>query len=299
MISLTRKDLLLTLMVTILWAIHAPIMKLGVQTVDPIALNTMRFALTAMLFLPFARKISWSDLLKLIPVSLFFVCGNLIFAYLALTYITSNSFIVIVQISQPITLLFAYFFFQEKFGLPTTIGILISLCGLIVVFGAPDIASSPKGAILACLAALSWSIGSLMMKRTGHIAPASFLAYAYLIGTFVALTTSALIEDGQIERVINADKSILGFVLAYQVLIMGSMTIVWSGLMSRNPAQLVTPFLMLQPIFAVIASYFILGEVLNENIFWGGLVVLGGIGIINFRKIQKYQSDKAALRRES
>jgi len=69
--------------------------------------------------------------------------------------------------------------------------------------------------------------------------------------------------------------------------------------MSRNPAQLVTPFLMLQPIFAVIASYFILGEVLNENIFWGGLVVLGGIGIINFRKIQKYQSDKAALRRES
>lgn len=277
-------------MTTILWAVHAPIMKMGVETVDPISLNTMRFGLTALLFLPFARRISLEDWIKLLPVSLFFVCGNLIFAYLALTHITSNSFVVITQLAQPITLLLAYFLFRERFGLATTFGIILSLSGLIIVFGAPDILASPLGAILAATAALSWSIGSLAMKRTGHIKPASFLAYAYLIGTPIAFTASAMFEDGQIERIIHADKFILGFVLFYQVLIMGAMTLVWSGLMSRNPAQLVTPFLMLQPIFAVIASYFLLGEILNANIFWGGLIVLGGIGIINFRKIQKFYS---------
>tara|TARA_B100000508_G_scaffold139543_1_gene138106 strand:- start:934 stop:1830 length:897 start_codon:yes stop_codon:yes gene_type:complete len=289
-LSLTPRDLFLTLMTTILWAIHAPIMKMGVETVDPISLNTMRFGLTALLFLPFARKISIKDWVKLIPVSLFFVCGNLIFAYLALTHLTSNSFVVITQIAQPFTLILAYFLFKEKFGLPTTFGIILALSGLIIVFGAPDILASPIGAVLATIAALSWSIGSLAMKRTGHIKPASFLAYAYLIGTPIALGASYVIEDGQVERILNADKFILGFVLGYQVLIMGAMTLVWSGLMSRNPAQLVTPFLMLQPIFAVIASYFILGETLNPNIFWGGLIVLSGIGIINFRKIQKFYS---------
>lgn len=166
---LSTRDLLLTLLVVVTWGAHAPIMKLGVMTVEPISLNAMRFVFTALLFLPFAGKISKSDIIKLIPISLFFVCGNLIFAYLALTHISSNSFIIMIQVALPMTILLAYFFFNEKFGIPTTIGIIISFTGLLVVFGAPDILASPLGAVLACLAALSWSIGSIMMKRTGHI----------------------------------------------------------------------------------------------------------------------------------
>jgi drug/metabolite transporter (DMT)-like permease len=269
-------------------------MKLGVQTIDPIALNTLRFTLTAFLFLPFAGRISLENFLKLIPVSLFFVSGNLIFAYLALTHITSNSFVMITQIAQPIMLLLAYIFFKERFGFLTSMGIAIAVVGLIIVFGAPDILSSPIGAILGCIAALSWSLGSLAMKRTGDIKPASFLAYAYLMASPIAITSSYFLESGQIERVLNADMAILSFVLAYQVLLMGAMTLVWSGLMARNPAQLVTPFLMLQPIFAVVGSYYILGENLNANILWGGFVVLIGIGIINVRKIQKLHKDRKA-----
>lgn len=269
-------------------------MRLGVQTVDPISLNVARFVLTAFLFLPFARRISFDDFIKLIPVSLFFVCGNLIFAYLALTHINSNSFIVIVQVAQPITLILAYFLYKERFGFLTTFGIAISISGLIIVFGAPDVLNAPKGAILTCLAALCWAIGSIAMKRTGHIAPASFLAYAYLIAIPVAVTASALFEEGQIERFINADSIIVASVLAYQVIIMGAMTFIWSGLMARNPAQFVTPFLMLQPIFAVVGGYFILTEVLNANILWGGLITLLGIGVINFRKLQKFRQKNEA-----
>ena len=290
--TLSHRDLFWTFMIVISWGLHAPIMKLGVETVDPISLNVARFGLTALLFLPFARRISFDDFLKLIPVAVFFVCGNLIFAYLALDHITSNSFAVIGQIAQPITLILAYILFKERFGFLTALGIGISVSGLVIVFGAPDILAAPIGAVLTCLSALSWSIGSLSMKRTGHIAPTSFLAYAYLIGTPIAILASYLFEDGQIERFINADKGIVTFVLIYQVLLMGAMTFVWSGLMARNPAQFVTPFLMLQPIFAVIGSHFLLGETLNYNILWGGIIVLFGIGIINIRKIQKFRQKK-------
>lgn len=279
-------------MVTALWGLHAPIMKLGVETIDPIALNTIRFTLTALLFLPFARTISLENFKKLIPVSIFFVSGNLIFAYLSLTYITSNSFVMLTQVAQPIMLLLSYIFFKERFGLLTSFGITISVAGLIIIFGAPDILSSPFGALLACTAALSWSLGSLAMKRTGDIPPASFLAYAYLMAVPIAFMASYILEDGQITRILNADILILSFVLAYQVVLMGIMTLVWGGLMHRNPAQLVTPFMMLQPLFAVVGSYYILGEKLNANILWGGMVVLLGIGIINIRKIQKFRRQK-------
>ena len=253
----------------------------------------MRYFLTALLFLPFAGKISQQDVIKLIPVSIFFVCGNLILAYLALTYITSNSFIIMVQVALPMTILLAYFFFDEKFGIPTTIGIIVSFLGLIIVFGAPDILASPLGAVLACLAALSWSIGSIAMKRTGHIKPASFLGYAYLMGIPVAVICSALFDTNPIERIINADKFILSFVLCYQVGLMGFMTLVWAGLMARNSAQYVTPFLMLQPIFGVILAYYMLGETLNNNLIWGGLLVLAGIGIVNYRMIIRKKLKKS------
>ena len=275
------------MLVVITWGLHAPIMKLGVEEVGPLLMSSLRFGFTGLLLLPFAKKITRADWIKLIPVSLFFVSGNLMFANLALNYIGSNSFIIIIQIAQPITLVCAYFFFKEKFGWLTALGIFISLIGLIIVFGAPDILASPMGAGLTILAATSWSIGSLAMKRTGHIDPASFLSYAYLMAAPIALISTALFEDGHMQQIINSDKATLSFVLLYQVILMATMTFVWSSLMARNPAQYVTPFLMLQPLFAVIGSYYIFSEILNKNILIGGLIVLCGLGIIHFRKIYK------------
>lgn len=279
------RDLLLIALVVISWGFHVPVMKLGVETVAPISLNTARFFLTAALFLPFAGRISWNDLKKLVPVSLFFVCGNLILAYLALDHITGNSFVIIIQISQPITILLAWLFFKEKFGLPTTVGIIIAFSGLLIVFGAPDVASAPIGAVLTILSAAAWALGSLAMKRTSHIRPAAFLGYSYLMGAPIALAATWLFEDNQIARFLEADPGVIAFVLAYQVILMGLMTFVWSGLIARHEAQYVTPFLMLQPIFAVIGGYFMLGEILTWHVALGGLTVLAGISIIHWRRI--------------
>ena len=288
--TLSRRDFLLVMLVVITWGLHAPIMKLGVEEIGPLLISAIRFILTGLLLLPFAKKISQDDFKKLIPVSILFVSGNLICANLALNHISSNSFILIIQIAQPFTLLCALFFFKEKFGLLTSTGIFISLIGLVIVFGAPDILASPIGAGLAIIAAISWSLGSLSMKKTGHIKPASFLCYTYLISAPIALIATLVFEDNHFEKIISADKSTLSFVLLYQVIVMAAMTFVWSGLMARNPAQYVTPFMMLQPVFAVIGSYYIFSEKLNESLFFGGAVILFGLSIIHIRKIQKASS---------
>lgn len=268
---------------------------MGVQMVEPISLNLVRFIGTGLLFLPFAGRISLSDLIKLIPVSLFFVSGNLICAYIALDYVSSNSFIILVQSAQPFTLVLAWFLFKERFGIYTTAGIIIALSGLIVVFGAPDILSAPFGAFMVLAAAFFWSAGSLAMKRTGHIKPAAFLSYSYLMSIPIALIATYMLEDHQVQSFIDADPLTIGFVLVYQIGLMGIMTFVWSDLMARYPAQYITPFLMLQPIVAIIGSYFMLGEELTREIIMGGIIVLFGIGIINFRRLTLFKkSEKTA-----
>ena len=64
---------------------------------------------------------------------------------------------------------------------------------------------------------------------------------------------------------------------------------VWKGLMTRNPAQYVTPFLMIQPIFGVVGAYFLLDENLDVQMAVGGGVVLLGLSIINIRKLLKHR----------
>lgn len=112
------------------------------------------------------------------------------------------------------------------------------------------------------------------------------------MGIPVAILCSWLFDANPIERIINADKFILSFVLVYQVGLMGFMTLVWSGLMVRNSAQFVTPFLMLQPLFGVTLAYFMLGETLNKNLIGGGFLVLIGIGIVNYRMIMRKEAKK-------
>ena len=282
---ISSRDLLLLAAVVLFWGLHPPIMRMGVLTIEPLSLNFVRFLLTSLLFLPFAGRISKQDLLRLVPVSLFFCCMNLMFAHLALARIDGNSFVVLIQVAQPMTLIFAWMFFKEKFGIYTAAGVAVAFAGLTITFGAPDIVQHPLGAIYAILAALGWSLGSLAMKKTGHIRSATFIAYAYLMATPLAFMGTFFLEDHQIERFLHADPYKLGFVIFYQVVLMGLMSVAWGRLMSRNPAQTITPFLMIQPIFAVIGGYFINGETLNPSVFAGGMVVLLGIGIINWRAI--------------
>jgi O-acetylserine/cysteine efflux transporter len=169
----------------------------------------------------------------------------------------------------------------------TAIGIGIALAGLIVVFGAPDVTSAPFGAFMVLAATFFWSAGSLAMKRTGHIKPAAFLAYAYLISIPVAGLATAMLEDNQVQHFIDADIYKISFVVVYQVILMGIMTFVWSGLISRYPAEYVTPFMMLQPLVAVVGSYFMLGETLTIEVLLGGFIALFGVGLINIRRLKR------------
>ena len=287
--EIKRRDLILVLCVAVMWGIHAPIIRLGVLEIGPFLLATIRFGLTALVFLPFANKPEKHEWRILFFVGLYFLVGNLGFAYLALDRVTANSFVVITQIGQPMTLILAWLLFKESFGIWTVLGIITSFTGIVFVFGAPDLSGNYIGIFFSICAAFFWSLGSVWMKHTGKVKPLTMLAYSNLMMFPVMLSLTILFEHGHMQTLENARLPVVTFVVSYQVLMMGLMMMVWAGLMNRNPAQLIAPFLMLQPLFAVVASYFLLGEILQPEVFWGGFIVLTGIGIINWRQIVRYK----------
>lgn len=286
---LSRRDLFLIFCVVSLWGIHAPIIRLGVLEIGPFLLAFLRFTLTGLLFLPFARRPARGEWKDLLVVGLFFLVGNLGFSYLCLTYITANSFVVINQIAQVFVIVLAWVLFGERFGIWTMAGIAIAFAGILITFGAPDIIEHPLGAFFCVLSALCWSLGSVWMKKTGRMPPLMLLAYTNLAMAPVMLLLTFIFESHQVDTLMQARMPVVVFVLAYQVILMGIIMIVWSRLMHRNPAQVVTPFLMLQPLIGATASYFILGETLDPMIALGAVIVLAGIGLINWRQIIRFQ----------
>ena len=286
-----RRDLYLIAIIILTWGFHAPIMKLGVTLVPPVSLNVVRFFGTFLLFLPFATlPKTKSDWIILIKIALFFNCGNLMFAYMALDTITSNSFIFIIMTAIPFSILIERIFLKTKFGLYTSIGILVCFIGLAIAFGAPDLSSSPIGTIFAILAALFWSIGSFFMKKASHINLPTFLSMTCLIATPIALVTSYFRESGQIEAFLAPEAPIqLIFVILYQVGLMSVMMFTWKGLIARNPAQFVMPFLMLQPLVGVAGASLLLDEELSARTLYGGLFIMSGLSLIHWRKLLHFK----------
>lgn len=290
---MSRRDFLLVMLIVVTWGFHAPVMKLGVTLVPAVSLNVARFLGTALLFLPFASwpqgRAQWWALAR---VALFFNCGNLMFVYMALEYISSNSFIILIMIAVPFSIMLERVLLGTKFGIYTTVGIAISFCGLVLAFGAPDITSAPLGAILALAGAAFWAIGSFFMRDTADINLPTFLSMTSLMAVPVALAVTLIRESGQIAAYMSADKMQLGFVLAYQIGLMSFMMFIWKGLSSRNPAQYITPFLMLQPFVGIVGAHFMLGEELSAHTAMGGGLILLGLAVIHVRKLLKYRTGR-------
>ena len=288
MYAISSRDIILVILVACSWGIQVPIIRLGVLETDPFLLNFLRGVLSAAAFLPFAPRPDREQLKTLFFIGIFFIVGNSGLACLAMSYITANSFAVLIQMGQPISFIIAYFAFREKIGLWSALGAAIAFMGILITFGSPDILAAPIGALACLLAATSWAAGSVMMKKVPSIHPLTFLAYAYLVTSPFSFLLTWIFEDDQLETIWNARAHVLGFVLFCQVFFMGLMMVIWQRVISRNPAQLVTPFIMLQPLITVIASHYILGETLNANLVAGGLIVIFGIGVINWRSVHNY-----------
>lgn len=283
----SRRDWLLIALVILTWGANASAIKVGTNEISPYTLVFLRGLLTSLLFLPFVKKISWRDFGNLGLVSLTFFTLHYSIMYLAIDSINSNSFVVLVMLAMPFSIILSSIFLGEKIGRWTWLGLSICFAGLVVAFGIPDVAQYPLGAFLCIVTAILWAIGSLLMKRTKHIPLMTFTFYTFAMAT-PFLFLSAYIANGFAMFDFTAvDKIALSFSVFYQVIVMGIMASVWGYLIGNHRAEHVTPFLLLQVPVAAISGYFVLSESITIEFVLSGLLILGGVGLIHYRRLIK------------
>ena len=285
--SLSLTSVCLALGVVSSWGLHLVIIRVGVQVVPPELLLCLRFLCTALVFVPFAKRLSRPDLISVMKFTASMYIAHFGFLFFALTMLNASTFALIMQIHVAMIVILAWLFEKERFGLKTFAGVVVGFIGAFLIFGSPDI-TSIKGLFLAIGAALSAAFGTIHLRSVRHLSIASLSGWCSLLALPFAVLGMLLFKDIHVIDVLaSSHKPTILFVLFYQVVCMSLAMYVWAQLISSYTMQSVTSFSMLQPFFTVIFGFVFLSETLSLQSLIGGSIAFIGVGIIHIRKTQK------------
>lgn len=167
-----RLVLLLTAFITVFWGLNWPAMKVAVAELGPLFFRTVNIYVAACGLFLLARltgerlRPQPGELRRLFPVSLVIVGGWHLFTGLGLVLIEGGR-AAIVAYTMPVWAAIAgRFVLGERLGWRVAVALLLGLLGVAVLVW-PDLGrlgDRPLGAALILAAAVSWGVGSVLVK---------------------------------------------------------------------------------------------------------------------------------------
>lgn len=289
------RDALLALGIVALWALNVTFIRVVGLEAPPLLILGIRFALVALLFLPFARPfarpIARADLKNVLIYAFFYLILHLGALFIGLKYIDAGTGGLILQSQVAFAVLIGWVFYGEKFGVKTAGGLVLALGGVVLILAQNELGqASWLGSALVVISALSWATGSVRMRGIKEMNFTTMSFYSHLLAAPVILALSALFESNHIERLEQANHWSLSGIIVYQAVLMTLCLYWWKGLMNRNRVYKVTSFVLLQPIFTVIFGLLLLGESPSLMALIGGALAFGGVVIVTLRRAGQHKT---------
>jgi len=278
--SMRPADLALAIMVMLIWGLNLVFSKIGIGQIPPLLFVALRFALAAVLLLPFV-KIPPRHLIK--PIFAVAVTMGLLhfsFMFLGLDGIDPATAAIAINLQVPFSAALAAIFFKDRLGWRRTIGAAIAILGVGVVAGEPRLAGQlvPLGLVVA--ATLLWAIAMIQIKKMPRVDGMQLNAWVSALAAPMLLTASLLFEDGQWAALRDADWQGYGAVIYNAAAVFIFSYGVWYHLLRRYPVNVTMPLTLLVPVFAVIFSVLLVDNPLTVAMIVGGLITLFGVAVI-------------------
>ena len=273
----------LAVLINLLWGSMFIAAVIGLREFPPILFTGIRFGLLAVLLVGFLR-VPRSLMAPLFRIGLVMGAGMYLSLYLSVALADNTASIAVFsKLEVPFALLLGVILLGEKMGLARVAGVCIAMIGAAIITFDP--------AAFDDLPALFWmavscgfsAYGFIQIRRLGKIHPLSIVAWVSVVSAPILLLTSSIFESGHLDVVQSATGS--GWVALVYTAVMSSV-VANSGLyflLQRYPVNLVSPFGLLSPIFAVTGGILFLDDVLTLGLILGGSLVLFGVTWINLR----------------
>lgn len=276
------RDIALALTVVLIWGFNVVVIKSGLGQLPPFLLTTLRFALVAVLIVPFFH-LKRERLPQVLVLS--FTFGTLHFAMLfaGMEGMDGSTAGVLIQLGVPLATLLAAIFLKEHVGPWRIAGLATAFVGAGVLAGEPSLPDVTPF-LLIVTSAFGWALSNLLVKKVPDVHPLTLTGWIALFAIPQAAFASWLFEADHMAVLAQADWR-GWFAVAYTAIASSIVAYaIWYALLHRHPMPVVVPFGLLTPLVAVTASVLILDEVLNWQKVVGGVLTVGGVGVILWRQ---------------
>jgi len=285
---------LIILLPIIFWAFAFPFIKIGLEELSPVNLTILRLFTTCGVFLVFLlifhKKFTPIQKRDIVPIFLLGFFGLVVY-HLGLNYgemyISPSVASLIIATIPVFTVIFATFLLKEKTTKKIVIGITLSLSGVIIISltgttGNPFEVSYLSAALAVLVSAIvgaGYTIaGKKLLERYSAF---SLTVYAFLFGSLGLLPflSSSLITEATTLSWTGWSAVLF---LALLPTVVGY--ILWYVALEVKTASEISVFLYFIPVLSTIISYFLFQEPVTWLFILGGVLVIGGLIIVNMKK---------------
>ena len=278
---MTLPHIFLALLVTLIWGINFVVIKVGLEAFPPLLFCALRFALAAvpLLFLrgpmpaPFWRIVQIGVLLGVVKFGLLFVGMHLgMPAGLSSLVLQSQVFF---------TILIAALLLGERPSRRSLLGLALAAAGLVLIGLGRPLGDSLWAFLLVVAAALAWAFANIATKRSGASDMLRLICWVSLVPPLPLLVLSFIFEGPAAIATALSDPGWGGIgALVYIAFLATTLGFgLWSFLLQRYPASLVTPFALAVPVSGLLSGWLLLGEALSVAGWMACVLVFAGLAI--------------------
>ena len=261
-----------------------PTAKLGLNaSIPPILFGAIRMAIVFIVLMPFL-KIKLPNKKYLFPLLGFAFsmgAGVNLFLYLSVNVSTILSPIVIgAQLSIPLAIICSSIFIGESISYKKWILIITSFLGIILIGFDPKIVDEALGILLICCMAFFYALSQVFSRYLKDLDVKFTNAFMGLVGCIVLLILSIFFEGSTVFYLknMNLDAWLMALYHGIFCSLMGHMSMFY--LYKFYPVGQVLPFYALFPIFGIILSFFIFGEIPTLIVIIGGIIVITSVFLL-------------------
>lgn len=266
MTSLSRKNWILLILLTLCWGFNWPIMKAGVHDFPPLSFRTLSMigGLPVLWLAARVQRIPLS-----IPPGRFISIIRLaipnmliwhVFIILGVKMLSSGRAAILGYTMPVWALLFSAIFFGERPTRAAWSGIGCAFASALLLLSSEfsNLAGNPIGTMFALIAAAGWGYGTVVMKRSAIDMPTISLTFWMLAITTLMMSIAAIIFESAAWHMPDAAT---WSAIAYNAfIIFGFAHVVWFTLARTLPPVASSLSVMMIPVLGVFSGAWLLGE---------------------------------------
>ena len=175
-----------------------------------------------------------------------------------------------------------------RVGFPLIAGTVLALTGMVmVIFDGNSLSLSPKGDILAFMAALSWAIYS---QFSGQMADKYGTLFAtrkvFFYGLITIVPVLILSDNTNLASVHFENIKVWGNLLFLSTIASLFCFVLWNRILTAIGNVTATNYVYLNPVFTLIGAMLFLGESMTLSSGTGSAMILGGVILSGVRRTE-------------